>query len=123
MADKDKTDRAIGWWAALCSVLLIALGGLMIAYIASTQATHAGQRASSISTCINNILGTRSLPTARDSAEQRAWVSSLAAVFVPPQDSPEQLRAYDAFIAETRHFVDVLQADQALRNASPLGKC
>lgn len=123
-----KVERAVGW---LFGVVAIAALVLSLA---------AAQKAAATAGCINTNLGVRSAPTAADAKAHVALADILlAAVTQQTQltttDAAEintalglhipanRTLGQDQLVVIVRAYKTTLQADQAHRAASPLGKC
>lgn len=105
----QKTGRVIGW---VCSVISVV--ALCVSVYATTQAWHTA-------TCVNSILGDRAAATQADSRAHAEWAKSIADLLAAPRD--RQLVLLPGFVAGTAKYARTLAADQAYRDAHPLGHC
>jgi hypothetical protein len=106
-------------------VLLVALGGVSLAWVAQGAALRASENAKGTATCVNSILATRNSPAAADARSQIAFAESVLTALTLPQNltTTEQQAALTALVTEVRNHVTTLVADQKARDAHPLGKC
>ena len=106
--------RIIWWFASLAMVLLVSVGGFLIAYL----------RASAVADCLNNILGERAGVTASDARAHIVWSKEIQKLTAHPATSVRGQRAASLeFQAATNRYVAVLSANQAYRDSHPLGAC
>lgn len=126
-----------GQLAVLLSVSLVVIAALVTAIAALVTSSSAGHQAKATANCVNNVLGDRNGPSARDAAAHIAFAQAdkrfsdaLAAVLLQPRGSQAQRDAYATFIeaAGTKKvaddkYVQILIADQNVRDAKPFGRC
>lgn len=126
--------------AAAGTTVIVLIGGLIVALItshsATSTATGAARDAKGAVTCVNNTLGQRNKPSAKDAAAHiafaeadKAYDSALVTVLVTPK-GPGQLSAFKAFVLAAQNkraadlaYVKQLRADQEYRADHPLGLC
>lgn len=110
---REKVLRVIGW---VCSV---------IAVVSLVVAVYATQQAWDTSTCVNGILGERAPTTTQDARAHIAFAKALDEVFKISATEPKAQQS--AQVARFKKAVDIyartLAADQANRDAHPLGQC
>jgi ribosomal protein S15P/S13E len=106
-------------------VLLVALGGVSLAWVAQGAALRASENAKSTAQCVNSILATRNRPSAADARSQISFAESVLTALTLPSTltPPEQQAALTALVTEVRSHVNTLIADQKARDSHPLGKC
>lgn len=93
---------------------VLAIAGIIVGSIGIEHAVSVGR-------CLNANLGQRSAPSASDASAHIAWAKSLDALLTAPPGG--QRADVTTFITATGTYVHMLEADQADRNAHPLGKC
>lgn len=106
---RDRAERII---MRICAGISIA---------AMTLAILVGLQGTSIASCINENLGHRSAPAARDSAAHITWAKQVLGLFTATAEPPAQIIAI--FHRETKAYVQALQRDQKQRTDHPLGRC
>jgi hypothetical protein len=109
-----RLDRYMWRITSLCIVLILTCGGLTFSVIALSASHRTGQ-------CVNRVLGTRQAPSVKDAAAHVEFALSLQALLTASKaDEPKK---YADFIVETSKYAAALEADQAYRDAHPLGQC
>lgn len=109
MTRGQKIVQAISW---LCSAIAVA---------SMCVAVYATQRAWHTASCVNSILGDRAQTTQIDSRAHAEWARSLATLLAAPHEKQAAMVA--GFVADTTQYAHTLAADQAFRDAHPLGRC
>ena len=99
-------------YAIVIVALILFAGGQAVAIIGLVRAVQ-------VAHCVNANLGQRNAPAARDAASNIAWSQHLLNT-LNARHPDEQ---FQRFKVETASHIAVLKADQAVRAASPLGKC
>lgn len=109
-----RPQRYIYFWAALSIVLVIALGGVTLAWASS-------RKSNSTADCVNTTLATRNAPA---NAEIDAQISKAKADLAALRKIRTQPTAgFSDYTAAAERFVTQMQAVQDTRNAHPLGNC
>jgi hypothetical protein len=143
---KSWNERMPYVWAGICAFLVLAVAlailiGLhgvsaanhstRVAQAATTRAQAAtrvaeaaAHRAQAVAACINTNLGLRAGPANRDSAAIRQFISAVNDLFLSPAATMAQRQAEaEHFHRVVRDVKATLIADQADKNAHPLGRC
>lgn len=133
-------SRLMALLAAFCSVLMVAVAGLVIALVAKSgddanahraltaarNAKAAVARAEATAKCVNDALGKRNQPTQKDAAAHIAFAKTIDGLFQQPTRPPtakQRAAATAALKSKIDQYVRQLVADQANRDSHPLGHC
>lgn len=118
------------WWAPLCVVLVIAVGGLILGLVAQSHATAAAQRAAKAGAearatvqCVNRILGTRGPLTNSDTIADLAFLKAVVTVFNDAPGSKQQAVDSEALKRQAIDTYGIKSTNQLKRLAHPLGLC
>jgi CHASE1-domain containing sensor protein len=113
--ERAPVERALMRTTALVVALCIAVAGLALGGVAVSKTA-------TVSQCINDNLGDRNAPSARDAAAHIKFAQALNAVLKAPT-GPQQQTAFAAFERASDEYARTLQDDQKLRDQHPLGRC
>lgn len=117
----ERLARRLAVMLFICLVLLVAAIAVIIAQGAARQAADASTAARNTSNCVNNVLAQRAAPTANDAEAHIRFAVALSNLVTATK--PQQPAAFVRFVAAAKSYVHTLQADQAYRDAHPLGRC
>jgi hypothetical protein len=133
----DDINRRIGegrmilrWWAPLCAVLVVAVGGLLLGLVAQSHATAAAQKAAKAGAearatvaCVNRILAGRGPLTNSDTIADLAFLKAVVTVFNDRPGSKQQIADGEALKRQAILSYGTKNANQLTRLAHPLGLC
>lgn len=109
LSRRDRIWQNVGRVCSVIAVISLAVGVFALIKFAT------------LASCTNDNLGQRSRPQALDNAATLAFYKSLEVLFAAPPDQQKTLGL--AAVAQIGKTYNALVADQAMRDAHPLGKC